>query len=108
MMLTMLITQALATSPSIFGFVIALLLFYCDGNTLPQAFAYLGAGLAMGIGSLGAAIGIGYVGTKTCEALAKSIKSASAVTKTMFIGVAVTESNSVYALVVALLLLYSK
>jgi F-type H+-transporting ATPase subunit c len=71
-----------------------------------QAAAYLGAGLAMGLGAIGPGIGEGFVGGKACEAIGKKPSEAGLLTRTMLVGQAVSESTGIYSLVIALLLLF--
>lgn len=71
-----------------------------------KAAAFLGAGMAAGLGSIGPGIGEGYIAGKACEAISANPKDAGLLTKTMLVGMAVCESTAIYALVVALLLLF--
>jgi len=73
---------------------------------LVQAAAYLGAGIAMGLGAIGPGVGEGYVGGKACEAIGKKPNEAGLLTRTMLVGQAVSESTGIYSLVIALLLLF--
>ncbi len=73
---------------------------------LVQAAAYLGAGIAMGLGAIGPGIGEGFVGGKACEAIGKKPNEAGLLTRTMLVGQAVSESTGIYSLVIALLLLF--
>ena len=63
----------------------------------------LGAGIAMiaGIGP-----GIGEAVAKACEAIGRQPESKGAVTSTMLMGCAVAETTGLYALVVAILLIF--
>jgi F-type H+-transporting ATPase subunit c len=76
-----------------------------EGNIVDFA-RYLGAGLCMGIGALGPGAGEGFAAGKACEAVSRNPELAPLITRTMLIGQAVTESVGIYALVVALLLLF--
>jgi F-type H+-transporting ATPase subunit c len=69
--------------------------------------ALIGAGLAMGIGTIGPGLSEGYAAGKACEGVSRRPDQAALITRTMLIGQAVTESNAIYALVVALLLIFS-
>lgn len=73
---------------------------------LVKAFAFLGAGLCMGIGSIGPGIGEGFIGGKACESVARRPEEYSLIFRTMLIGQAITESTAIYALVIALLLIF--
>ena len=67
---------------------------------------YIGAGLCMGIGAIGAGTGEGYAAGKACEAVSRTPEMAPLITRTMLIGQAVTESVGIYALVISLLLIF--
>ena len=77
-----------------------------EGADLIQASAFLGAGLAMGLGAIGPGLGEGMVGAKACEAIGKNPSEAGLLTRTMLVGQAVSESTGIYSLVIALLLLF--
>lgn len=77
-----------------------------EGVDLIKAAAFLGAGLAMGLGAIGPGIGEGLVGSKACEAIGKNPGEAGLLTRTMLVGQAVSESTGIYSLVIALLLLF--
>lgn len=65
----------------------------------------LGAGLAM-IAGIGPGIGEGYAVGRACEAIARQPESKSDVMSTMILGCAIAETTGIYALVIALLLLF--
>lgn len=66
----------------------------------------LGAGTAM-IAGLGPGIGEGFCGGKAVEAIGRQPEASGAITRTMIIGDALAETTGLYALVIALLLLYA-
>ena len=66
-----------------------------------------GGGLAMGFGAIGAAIGEGYTAAEANAALARDPKSAGNIFKSMLVGQAIAESSSIFALVIAMILLFS-
>lgn len=76
----------------------------------PKAFvagmSALGAGLAM-IAGIGPGIGEGYVAGQACMALSRQPEAQSDITRVMILGVAMAESTGIYALVIALLLLFA-
>jgi len=76
------------------------------GQELVSAFALLAAGLCMGLGAVGPGIGEGFVGGKACESIGKRPDEANLITKTMIIGQAISETTGIYALVVALILMF--
>ena len=65
----------------------------------------LGAGIAM-IAGIGPAIGEGYAVGQALTAIARQPESKSSVTSTMFVGCAVAETTGIYALVIAILLIF--
>ncbi len=76
------------------------------GEQLIRAVALLAAGLAMGLGAIGPGIGEGFVGGKACESLGKRPDQADLITRTMIIGQAISETTGIYALIVALILIF--
>ena len=72
-----------------------------EGVFWAQAAAFLGAALAMGIGSIGPSIGQGLVGMKACESIGKYPESASKVQTTMFVAMGIVETSAIYALIIA-------
>lgn len=77
-----------------------------SGVDFIRGLALLGAGLAMGLGAIGPGVGEGFVAGKACEAMGRNPEEAGLLTRTMLIGQAVSESTGIYALVIALLLLF--
>ena len=77
-----------------------------SGADLNRGLALLGAGICMGLGAIGPGIGEGFVAGKACEAMGRKPEEAGILTRTMIIGQAISESTGVYALVIALLLLF--
>ena len=65
----------------------------------------LGAGIAM-IAGLGPGIGEGQAVAKACEAIGRQPEAQGAVTSTMLIGCCVAETTGLYALVIAILLIF--
>ena len=76
------------------------------GEQMIRAFALLAAGLCMGLGAVGPGVGEGFVGGKACESIGKRPDEANLITKTMIIGQAISETTGIYALVVALILIF--
>ncbi len=73
-----------------------------------SAAAKLAAGLCMGIGAIGPAIGEGNAVGKALEAMARQPEMASTLRTNMILGCAITETTGIYSLVVALLLMFLK
>jgi len=66
----------------------------------------LGAGICMGIGAIGPGIGEGNAVSKACEGVARQPESKGDVTSTMIMGCAIAETTGIYALVIAILLIF--
>ena len=65
----------------------------------------VGAGLAL-IAGIGPGIGEGYAVGKACEAIGRQPECKGSVTTTMLMGCAVAETTGLYALVIAILLIF--
>ena len=65
----------------------------------------LGAGIAM-VAGIGPGIGEGNAVAKACEAIGRQPESKGSVTTTMLMGCAIAETNGLYALVIAILLIF--
>ena len=65
----------------------------------------LGAGTAM-IAGIGAGIGEGNAVAKACEAIGRQPECKGDVTSTMLMGCAIAETTGLYALIIAILLLF--
>ena len=64
----------------------------------------VGAGLAYGLAAIGPGIGIGIVGGKALEAMARQPEMSGRIQTTMFIGIAFTEALALLGFVLALIL----
>ena len=65
----------------------------------------LGAGTAM-IAGIGPGIGEGHAVAKACEAIGRQPECKGDVTSTMLMGCAIAETTGLYALVIAILLIF--
>ncbi len=68
----------------------------------------LGAGLCMGLGAIGPAIGEGNAVGKALEAMARQPEMAGSLRTNMILGCAITETTGIYSLVIAFLLMFLK
>ncbi len=75
-------------------------------QAIVQAARALGAGLCMGLGAIGPAIGEGNAVGKALEAMARQPDMAGNLRTNMILGCAITETTGIYSLVVALLLIF--
>ncbi|MCI8619421.1 MAG: ATP synthase F0 subunit C [Oscillospiraceae bacterium] len=71
-----------------------------------KAACAVGAGLCMGIGAIGPALGEGNAVGKALEGMARQPEASGTLRTNMILGCAVTESTGIYSLVIALLLLF--
>ena len=69
-----------------------------------DAMRFIGAGVAMGIGGVGPAIGIGLLVSKAMEALGRNPEAQPVIQTNMILGIAFTEAIAIYALVVAVMI----
>ena len=69
-----------------------------------EAFRFIGAGIAIGIGGAGPAIGIGWLVSKAMEALGRNPEAQPVIQTNMILGIAFAEAIAIYALVVAVMI----
>ena len=67
----------------------------------------LGAGLCMGIGAIGPALGEGNAVSHALEGMARQPEAASDLRTNMILGCAITETTGIYALLIAFLILFA-
>ena len=72
-----------------------------------KACCAIGAGLCMGIGAIGPALGEGNAVGKALEGMARQPESAGNLRTNMILGCAITETTGIYSLVIALLILFA-
>jgi F-type H+-transporting ATPase subunit c len=66
----------------------------------------LAAGLAMGLGAIGPGIGVGLVGLGALNALGRNPEARGSIMTYMILAIAMAEAVAIYALVVAILLIF--
>ena len=71
------------------------------------SYAVIAAGIAIGIAAFGTGIGQGLAVKSSVEGIARNPEASGKITVTMLIGLAMIESLCIYALVVALIILYA-
>lgn len=114
----MLIGQALAQSSNIFALLVSLLLLYSTplqgdfpnlstGMIILKSVAFLSAGLAIGLGTLGPGSGIGNVAAKANDMIGRYPRNRFKTIRAMFLGAAVTQSTAIYSLVISFLLIFA-
>ncbi|HIW54775.1 MAG TPA: ATP synthase F0 subunit C [Candidatus Ruthenibacterium merdigallinarum] len=75
-------------------------------EAIVRAACALGAGICMGIGAIGPAVGEGHAVGKALEGMARQPEAAGILRTNMILGCAITESTGIYSLVIALLMLF--
>lgn len=68
----------------------------------------IGAGLGIGIAAHGTGQGMGSAIAAACEGTARNPEASGKLTTTMIIGLALIESLCIYALVIALIMIFTK
>jgi F-type H+-transporting ATPase subunit c len=71
-----------------------------------EAVRAIAAGLAMGLGAIGPGLGIGILGFGAMQAIGRNPEAANLVQTNMILVIAFTEAIAIYALVVALVILF--
>jgi|TARA_B100001146_G_C15999160_1_gene355965 F-type H+-transporting ATPase subunit c len=67
---------------------------------------HLAAGIAIAIGAIGPGLGIGILASKAMEALGRNPEAAPQIQQNMILAIAFTEAIAIYALVVAIIILF--
>ncbi|EAT16503.1 F0F1 ATP synthase subunit C [Desulfuromonas acetoxidans] len=65
------------------------------------------AGITIAIGSIGSALGEGRAVASALTSLAQQPDSASTITRTLFVGLAMVESTAIYCFVVSMIVLFA-
>jgi F-type H+-transporting ATPase subunit c len=104
----MLIGMAVTESSAIFALVTAMILLFTPiaAAGWEKVFALAGAGICIGLGTLGSGIGEGMIASRAIENISRSPKSEQTTTRFMLLTQAITESPAVFALVIALSLIF--
>ena len=72
----------------------------------PEAAKNLAAGLAIGLGAMGPGIGIGLLGMGAMQGISRNPEAAGQIQTNMILAIAFAEAVAIYALVVAMLILF--
>lgn len=72
-----------------------------------KACCAIGAGLCMGIGAIGPALGEGNAVGKALEGMARQPESAGTLRTNMILGCAITETTGIYSLLISFLILFA-
>lgn len=102
------ITQALVQTPIIAGFVVALVIKSAalTAATLPEALRLISAGLCVGIGGIGPAIGLAYFARQACRALGLCKEAYSRIISFSLLSQTLIETPLIFALIISLMILF--
>ncbi|SFM52310.1 ATP synthase F0 subunit C [Thermodesulforhabdus norvegica] len=105
---TMLVGQAVAESAGIFALVVAVLLMFLgtEGKPILSGWAFIGAGLSMGLSAIGAGIGSGFPTASACHGMVRQPAVSGNLMTLMLIGSGVAQSPAIYGMLVAFLLIF--
>ena len=106
---SMILAQAITQSTAIYGLLISFVLIFRvfpATDALSPAIALLSAGICIGFGAIGPAIGIAYTGQRSVKWIARNPEATQILTRTMLVGMAVAESTGIYSLVISLVLIF--
>jgi F-type H+-transporting ATPase subunit c len=67
----------------------------------------LSAGLCMGIGAIGPAIGEAMAAAAALRSIAQQPDESATITRTLFVSMAMIESTGIYAFVIAIILIFA-
>lgn len=105
----MLVGQAVAQTPAIFGLLVSFILIFKvfpETTQIQTSMALLGAGLCTGFGGIGPGLGNGMAAEGAVRWVARNLPSAADLMRIMLVGQAVSQSTAIYALVVSLVLIF--
>jgi F-type H+-transporting ATPase subunit c len=78
-----------------------------DAITVIAAVSIFTAGITIGLGAIGPALGEGRAVAQALSALAQQPDEANTITRTLFVGLAMVESTAIYCFVVTIILLFA-
>ncbi len=78
-----------------------------DSISLVAMASIIGAGLAMGIGSIGPGLGMGSAIAQALAAIAQQPDERNSLTRTLFVGLAMIESIAIYCFVISMILIFA-
>jgi len=78
-----------------------------DAQTLIAAVSIATAGITIGLGAIGPALGEGRAVASALQAIAQQPDEAGMLTRTLFVSLAMIESTAIYALVISMIVLFA-
>lgn len=103
----MLLTQSILQTPIIFGFIIAIMIKNeaASIQTLEESLKLIAAGLCIGLGSIGPAIGLARFAKTACRGIGINRESYNKLFSFMLVSEAIIETPIIFSLVISLLIL---
>ncbi|MCK4499087.1 ATP synthase F0 subunit C [Candidatus Babeliales bacterium] len=101
------ITEAMIETPVLLTFIVSSLMIVRDVSPIivdSNAIVFFAVACAMGLGTLGASIGIGIIGSKATRNVALNSEAYGSILGTTFIAQAFAETSSLFAFLIALLI----
>ena len=78
-----------------------------DSLTLVAVASIVSAGLCIGIGAIGPALGEGRAVAQALSSIAQQPDETNTITRTLFVGLAMVESTAIYCFVVSMILIFA-
>jgi len=78
-----------------------------DSVTLIGMASIVAAGLTIGIGAIGPALGEGRAVAQALTSIAQQPDETNTITRTLFVGLAMIESTAIYCFVVSMILIFA-
>ena len=78
-----------------------------DSISLIGMVSIITAGLTIGIGAIGPALGEGRAVAQALSSIAQQPDESNTITRTLFVGLAMIESTAIYCFVVSMILLFA-
>jgi F-type H+-transporting ATPase subunit c len=78
-----------------------------DGVSLIGVASIFTAGITIGIGSIGPALGEGRAVAQALSSIAQQPDETNTITRTLFVGLAMIESTAIYCFVISMILIFA-
>jgi F-type H+-transporting ATPase subunit c len=78
-----------------------------DSLTWVAVASIISAGICMGVGAIGPALGEGRALAQALSSIAQQPDETNTITRTLFVGIAMVESTGIYSLVISMILIFA-
>jgi F0F1-type ATP synthase membrane subunit c/vacuolar-type H+-ATPase subunit K len=82
------------------------MIFAENADSVVMAARYLGAGIAMGFGAIGSGVGEGYIAGFAAVGISRQPENNRSILRTMLVGQAISETAGIFALVMAVMMIF--